>query len=209
MNLNLSVTKDTASAALRVASRNVAYAQAEAINAVTNDAQKAIQDSLGKNFILRRPDFIRRTIKRNRGDFATRANPVGIVRVDPERDFLAKFEANTVKTARDGSHITIPTSAVRRSKLDIVLRAQRPRAILSSRSAQSGRVFKTDRGIFKAIGQGARTALVKLYTLATRVPVPKRLHFVDTASRTVDRLWQRRANEALEKAVFSTNARAL
>ena len=77
------------------------YALALAINDTVNQAQAAIQTSLPTDFTLRRASFITNTIYRQLGrDFATKANLVGTVRVNPDRDFLAKFETEAVKTPR-------------------------------------------------------------------------------------------------------------
>ena len=52
--------------------RQLPYATARAINTTLVDAQKEIRRGLGQRFTLRRRQFVERTIKMNKPDFATK-----------------------------------------------------------------------------------------------------------------------------------------
>lgn len=173
------------------------FAMSKALNDTANDAQRAIQDSLSQRFTLRRPDFIRRTIKRERpNDFATKDKLEAVVRIDPTRDVLAKFEDGGTKTPTQGKAIALPTEAVRRTKAQIIQKSQRPRALVAA-----GRAFSKGGQLILKARRGVGAALRVAYIFKASVRIPKRLAFVDTATRTVDRQWQQRAMDAVSRAI--------
>lgn len=174
----------------------IRFATSKAVNDVRGDAQRAIQDSLGGRFTLRRAAFVKRTIKSNREDFSTKEKLEAVVRVDPEHDFLAKFEDGGAKTPRTGRAIAIPTEHVRRTKAQIVSKSQRPRPLIAA-----GKAFSKAGRLLLKIGRGAGGRLVTGYVFKASVRIPKRLGFVDTATRAVDQHWQARATAAIERAV--------
>ncbi len=195
----LSITVDHAAVtrALGDLQRQIPFATAKALNDVANDAQRAIQGGLAQRFTLRRPDFILRTIKRERpADFASKTSLVATVRVDPRRDILAKFEEGGTKAPVSGRAIAIPTSQVRRTKAQLVQKSQRPRALLAS-----GRAFSKDGKLLVRVGRGAKALLRAAYIFKPAVRIPRRLGFVETATATVDRQWESRASEAVARAV--------
>jgi len=174
------------------------FAMSKALNATANDAQRAIQDSLASRFTLRRPEFIKRTIKRNKGDFATKEMLVASVRIDPTRDLLAKFEDGGMKVPTNGRAIAIPTEHVRRTKAQIVQASQRPRPLIAS-----GKGFSKSGRLLMRIGRGARAMLRTAYVFKARVRIPKRLGFVDTATTSVDRTWEARTRAAIDSVLAS------
>lgn len=172
------------------------FAMSKALNDTANDAQRAIQDSLSQRFTLRRPEFIKRTIKRERKDMATKDNLVAVVRIDPTRDVLAKFEDGGTKTPTSGKAIALPTEAVRRTKAQIITKTQRPKALLAS-----GKAFSKGGRLLMKIGRGVGAALRTAYVFKASVKIPKRLGFVDTANAAVDANWVRRAEAAIARAI--------
>jgi len=173
------------------------FATSKALNDTANDAQKAIQDSLASRFTLRRPDFMKRTIKRDRGtDFATKEKLEAIVRVDPQRDLLAKFEDGGVKTPTNGRAIAIPTENVRRTKAQIIARTQRPRALVAA-----GKAYSAGGRLLLKLKQGAQAVSRVAYIFARTVRIEKRLHFVETANQAVDAQWATRATAAVDRAI--------
>lgn len=168
------------------------FAMSKALNDTANDAQRAIQGSLAQRFTLRRPDFITRTIKRNREDFATKEKLEAVVRIDPSRDLLAKFESGGTKTPTQGKAIALPTETVRRTKAQIIRQGQRPKALLAS-----GKAFSKGGRLLLRIGKAIRTA----YVFKAAVKIPARLGFVETANKAVDASFVRRAEAAVERAI--------
>lgn len=170
------------------------FAQAQTLNGLANTTQAVVRDSLDEWATLRRPEFVRNTIYRKPvEDFATKARLQAGVRVHPERNFLAKFEAGGEKTGRDGHRIAIPID-VRRNKNEVVTAANRPRKLLTKKG-----VALADGVIVQRIKQGAARVTRLLYLLKDSVRIaPKlrmaehaqdvaRLDFVPIASEAIDR----------------------
>lgn len=172
------------------------FAMSKALNDTANDAQKAIQDGLGQRFTLRRPDFVKRTIKRNREDFATKEKLEAVVRIDPTRDVLAKHESGGTKTPRAGRAIALPTEHVRRTKAQIIGKAQRPKALLAT-----GKAFAKGAQLLTRVGRGAKALLRVAYVFKPSVQIKPTLGFVDTANKAVDRQWAQRAQAAIDRVI--------
>lgn len=196
MRFDIQVDSKDVTESLAGLSRQMPFAMSKALNDVANDAQRSIQDTLAQHFILRRPDFIKRTIKRNREDFATKEKLVAVVRVDPQRDILAKFEDGGTKTPQSGKAIALPTEAVRRTKAQIISKAQRPRPLIAS-----GKAFSKGGRLIMRIGRGVGALLRTAYVFKRSVKIPKRLGFVETANKAIDAHWIRRAEDAIARAI--------
>lgn len=78
------------------------------MNRTMDEAQDAIRKRVANKFTLRRKTFMEQTIYRRpglwpNGDFANKDNPhSAAVRINPNRDFLAKFEEGGSKRPRGG-----------------------------------------------------------------------------------------------------------
>lgn len=99
---------------LRTLPANALFGASVGLNRTANEMQDAIREGLGSRFTLRRKAFIQQTIYRKPGpdgDFATKDRLVAGVRINPERDILAKFEAGGQKTPREGKSIAVPLGA--------------------------------------------------------------------------------------------------
>lgn len=173
---------------LRALSDQTPFATSKAINAVTLHAQSAVRAHVKQVMILRREQFVLSTIKINREDFATKRKLESILRVDPQRDILAKFEAGTTKVPRS-KHIAIPLPALKRTKADVIRNRDRPRALLASRAGGKGAVFATEKGIFQRVGT-KRAPLVKmLYLFKTSARIRPTLELVSRTQHEVARTW--------------------
>lgn len=72
---------------------NAKYGAALGMNRTMDEAQAKVKAGLSGKFTLRRKSFIENTIYRKPGqDFATKDKLEARIQVNPERDFLAKFE---------------------------------------------------------------------------------------------------------------------
>lgn len=196
-------------------SRQIPFATSRAINFTLNDIQAAERERLRGAFTLRRPQFIEQTIKIGSGDRATKAKLIGTVRVDPERDFLAKFEAGGAKQARGGGSLAVPAEALRRKRSDVIPAALRPKALqLKLHRTRGGKVqFKGERrtfivekstfsyGILQRRGRGAGSRVVVLYWFQRAVALPPALRFEATARRVTAERFQLNFNRALDDAI--------
>lgn len=198
--IQIKVDSSEALTYLQQVSQQAPFAISLALNKVGPHAQENIRNHARRTFTLRRETFVLNTIKINREDRATKTRQSTIVRIDPERNFLAKFEDAGQKTARDGGSVAVPTEHVRRGKTDIIAKAQRPRALLDSKAAMGGRIVKTDKVIVVFKGRG-RMAITKiLYVLRRVVPIRPRLRFQVMAIEAVQRTWRDEMTAAFIKA---------
>ncbi len=200
------------------------YATAVAINDTVNQVQSAVQLSLDSDFTLRQPGFIKNTVYRKPGqDFATKTNLVGATRINPERDFLAKFEDDSVKSARGSNLLNVPI--LRLSAPAIIVKRGDPldaRRILSLIQSQGGKnvgpfrkrgarkasqesffLVHTKNGrtlILQRVGSQIRT----LYSLVQQVPITShRLHFDEIAEPVALARWEPNFERALDVAIAS------
>ena len=211
-----------------MAAKQIPFATSKAINATAKDFQKAERRQLEQRFTLRRPQFIKRSIRISRGDFATKRKLEATIRVDvppkgPKMDeLLGKFEKGGRKVARQAPELSIPIG-VRRGKTGVVPKGQRPTALGFPKS-QRRRVSKGKArtflipsfGIFKRVGRrvkrrgGRPRGLIAelkagrirlLYGFKGMVPLPADLGFVDTARKTVTRRYGPNFHRAFEDAM--------
>jgi hypothetical protein len=182
--------------ALQGLGRQLPFARAQLLNQLANAAQAETRKHVEARFTLRRRDFVLRTIYRKPGeDFATKAVGLAAVRINEERDFLAKFEEGGIKRPREGRSVAIPVDA-RRNKSDIVTPANRPRAIL-----QRPRFTRTETRIVQRVGRGKAARQRVWYVLKRFVRIPARLGMVDAARRSTARDFDRLAAAAIDQAL--------
>ena len=174
--------------------RQAPFAMAKALNATANAAQTDVRLKLerGRQFTIRRRDFVLRTIYRQPGqDFATKGALRAVVRVHPDRDFLAQHEEAGRKVPTSGRSVAVPLYAVKPTDQTVVPKRLRPSALL--RNPQVRRV-KTPTGEYlvrNVAGRGRgglrgwRTEF--LYRLQPSVPLRPRLGFIANATETIDR----------------------
>lgn len=188
--------------------RQLPYAMKLGLNRTAEEVQKAQSAEIGPpDFTIRRPWVQQFAIKIGKGDFATKEKMSVTVHVNPDADFLVKFEEGGTKRPRGGAKgLAIPIEA-RRNKSDIVQKSQRPKAFeftsASSRVASRTTVFKGKNRTFliqAADGTGAifqRTSrsvkgqkrtgrdpnLKLLYILRPTAPIRPTLKFFETGER--------------------------
>ncbi len=177
------------------ARRQVPFAASKALNDTIKQIQAAERAQIEKTFTLRRKQFVLRTVKINRQDFANKRNLRATVRIDPTRDFLAKFERGGVKRPHSGRSIAVPID-VKRGKTGVGSRRLRPKALALRAHHTAGgktqyrgekRTFLVERGafrgIFQRVGRRRRSSIRLLYSLVTSVRIPASLRFERTARR--------------------------
>lgn len=205
-----------------LAERQIPFALAKSLNAtvaaprsgssglVTIQGEERLQ--LRKAFELRRPEWADRSIKVTH--FATKKEPWATIGIHPpgsaggsRADILGKFETDREKKPKDGHTIAVPVSSrIKRSNKGIISKRDRPRAY---NFRQVGNAIRGDRGTFIVrnpdgsgwIFQRTKRGVFPLYRLLTEVEIDPDLHFVETAFRTVDRVWTLNMQRALEEAL--------
>ena len=182
--------------------RQIPYARELLLNRLANAAQAETRRGIEARFILRRKDFVLKTIYRKPGeDFATKTEGVAAVRVrdTPQGksvpDFLAKFEQGGDKRPRQGTNIAIPVNA-RRNKSDIVTTANRPQAILTRKNFQ-----KSEHAITQRVTRGKNKGTRVWFVLKRRVRIPAMLGMALAAKRATERDFARLAAQAIDQAL--------
>jgi hypothetical protein len=181
--------------------RKAPRAMALSLNRLADDVQAEVKKGLASRFTVRRSAFVQNTIFRKGDDFATNTRLRAQVRVNPDRNFLAKFEEGGRKGPRSGTSVAIPLEAVKPTPMTVVQARMRPAAL---RMNQQVRKITTPAGTFlvknrpgRGKGQmtGWRTEF--LYKLRPSVPIRPRLDMHSTALRVVSS----RAKEVLMMGV--------
>ncbi len=225
MDITVSVTGlDEITHGFGVIEQQLPYAISRGINATLDAMQTAVRTHLHDGtFFLRRPDFIDKTIYIAPSDRATKTRLVGTVRVDPERNFLAKFEDGGQKDPSKASTIAVPVFKQASPSL-IVSRSdplyiKKLMASLDRTGAARGRVrnrkgapkrlvpqkvylVKTAKGTLLVERTGPGQTRV-LYAFERSVPIKADLHFEEIALRTAEAQWDALMSQALEDAIAS------
>jgi len=86
---------------------------------------------------------------------------------------------------------------VKRTKRDLVMKSQKPRAL------SNAFIIKGKRGdlLAQRTGKGKRSVLRIMYALEPKANISKRLMFEDVARRVVQDVWQKRMNDAIDSAL--------
>lgn len=186
----------------------------KAINALALEVQTGVRQHVHSEFIVRRSDYIDRSIKIPK--FARKTDsPMSVtVQVDPAHDVLSKFEDGGQKTPRaGGTSIAVPFAA-RPTATSIIAKNLRPKALqlitVRTRSGKTRTIGQKHtflitmangkRGIFQRTGDGPRDIRL-LYWLTPSVHIPHSLHFVDTSLKLINERWAPLFNEWMAEAI--------
>jgi hypothetical protein len=204
----------------------IPFASSVALNLTANSAQSAVRGSLPGEFTLRRRSFVEQTIYRKPGqDFATKANLVAAVRVNPERDFLAKFQDGGQKTSIAGKSLAVPI--LRLETPSIIIQRGDPmnvKMLMAAIQVSGGRVLRVGRvskknGTITVKRDPNKVFLVKsakgtfivqrtgpgstkvLYEFQRAVPIKPQLHFEEIAYAAAIAAWDANWDAALLRAI--------
>lgn len=205
MNLHITVSTREAETYLNGVHRNqIPFAASKALNDTGKVAQAAIRGTLGRDFILRRPDFILREGAKI-PKFSTKERLELEIMVSERASFLAKFEKGVPKTPTRSLYLALPGVGARptpRSLIPDILRPRRlalrepktqfSRAIGGGRPVLRGRqrtFLIPGKGIFQRTGPG-RAGVRLLFSFTPRpARIPASLHFERTVRTTVQDAW--------------------
>ncbi|HEX3560375.1 MAG TPA: hypothetical protein VHU19_14300 [Pyrinomonadaceae bacterium] len=177
-------------------SRQVTFALAATLTTVAKEAQAASIKEIERDFTVR-------------NNWDQPGNAMGIkalpatkddlsAAVATKADWLIPHEEGTDKTPlRIGGQLAIPTTAVRRTKRDIIRKNQRPRAL--SRAF----LLKTKNGpvIAQWQGRGKNRKLVVLYHLKPRAKIRKQSTVVTPTVKVFEKRFDAIFFDQLKKAV--------
>jgi hypothetical protein len=211
MGLDIQVNVDVgpASRFMSTIERQLPFAASKALNQTAKDVQAAERQEIRGEFSLRREQFVLRTVKIERGDWATKAKLEARVRIDRERDILAKFTRGGQKRALGGGHIAVPVGPdrlVRRTKRypNIAARYGPFRYVGRSLRGEK-RTFiipsGPDAGVYQRVGRGKRSRLQLLYAFERSVRIPRLLPYYDVARRVVNRRWAPNFTKSFDEAI--------
>lgn len=155
--------------------KQTAFALASALTLTAKEAQPAVSKAVRGTFTVRSNWDQPSNIFGIRVKPATKQNLVAIV--GTAADWLEKFlkePQGIVVKLPQGEFIAIPTSNVRRTKRDIIQKAQRPNALRGKRDELLP--MKSGKGFILAQrrGKGPRSKLVVLYVLVPRAKIPQK-----------------------------------
>jgi len=104
-----------------------------------------------------------------------------------------------------GMHLAIPLASVRPSRAaDVPI----PRALMPRNLKRTFVVRGRDGSsiLMQRVGKGNISGMVPMYTLVRQARIPKRIHLVDEAGKTVNRLWGGVADEIMKRAIEERGA---
>lgn len=210
--------------------RQVPFATSLAINMLAKDIVGAGNGSIRENFVVRKPwvedaFWMSQASDKNQDPITAR------ISMKRDHGLLNKFEEGGTKNAFSHDQpVAIPTTALRPGFSGSAPLELYPKNLrLMTRRTASGtlgpkgramrngmlqiqgklRTFVIDPatmpgaskwGVYQRIGPG-RHDIRKIWTYKSSIPIPRRLHFVETAQRTAEALWERRFEEAWARAV--------
>ena len=206
----------------------IPFATSLALNQTAKDAQDAIRTKVRKTFTIRREWVVQGITIPKFSDKNDRPMSVTI-QVDPERSFLAKFEAGGVKYGSDEQPIAIPSRAIRPNFVNLAPLALYPknlglvarhdvtgmkpvkgkitkRGVLELQGKKRTFVLTTDMfgvqvpGVYQRTGPGKHDFRL-LWAYKPQIPIPQELGFVETAQQTINAQWGPRFNAAFDRAV--------
>lgn len=207
------------------------FAVSLALNNTIKDVQTAIRSGLHQRFAVRQAGFIERGIMIERGDFATKEKLTARVSLAKRAGFLRKFEEGGVKTAFDPTTpIAIPSQNIRPTFEAQVPLAMYPKNLRlvprrDVKGIRPARVHQTRRGVtqikgkrrtfvldpkhhfgvktwgvYERTGPGRRDIRL-IWTYKSKIPIPKRLQFVETARRVALERWPKNLGAAIARAL--------
>jgi hypothetical protein len=213
--IRIAVRSDPALRSLEHIARQLPFAVSKALNDLGIEFQRVERAHLGRAFTLRRRDWAEKNVKITH--FAKKTDLHTTIAIespgDPSRsDILSKFESDTQKRPKDGKSIALPVDA-KRSKADIVRKAERPRAfnfrLEGNRTVGDRRTFILPirsqpgaRGIFQRVGKGRGSRIRLLFFLKPgAVPIDPDLDFYENAMTTINNQWREKFDSRLREAL--------
>lgn len=170
------------------------YVTSRAINDTLIDSQKTMVSSINDHFTIRRPHFVKNSVKISK--FSNKTDLTGVVGIEniggkDTANILAKFEQGGDKRSHTGGKVAVPTQYIRPNPNRIVPSSKRPRVLanavkVTTKTGAELLIVKRGKG-------RSRTSEIA-YVLKNSVPIDNRLRFVDTVTRQINDSYQRHFN---------------
>lgn len=207
----------------KVGRQQFPFAMSKALNATADQFQERQRAGMQKRFTLRRKPWVDRSVKRGKGDFATKKKLEAIVRIETpgdkgRSDVLTQHEDGGTKRPRSGRTLSVPAD-VRRGKTGVIPKNLRPGALNLRPWGESGTVMRGDRRtvlirtgndrgvILQRTGRGKRAKLKVLYRLKGSVPLKPGLEFFKTAKIVVNDRLVENVRRELDRAISTARVR--
>ncbi|HWQ34874.1 MAG TPA: hypothetical protein VNQ79_18670 [Blastocatellia bacterium] len=177
--------------------KQLRFALASALTLTAKEAQAAVIADIERTFTVR-----------NGWDKPSNAMGIRVLpaakddltaAVATRADWLSLHETGGEKTPQ-GEHLAVPTANVRRSKREIILASQRPRA-LEGRSTVVLPLRRGGQMIFQRKGKGKKSRLVPLYRLIPRAHIRQQSTFTAPVAQVVEKRFSDLLFQQLVKAV--------
>lgn len=225
MNVKITVDDRLVRDALKNVPDEVNRALRNALNDTAREGQRVAQDLIAREFDVRQKAFVLNTVKIEKSDRATKEKLEATVRIDPNRDLLAKFEEGEQKTTiGGGKYLAVPVRDIRTKGGHVLPRFAfkkfQPFALASSLTSvrlrgmqrvrdrqprlvgQGGSFFVRlrDGRPALAISKGKRGFRI-LYFFHPTQRVDTRLHFVENVGAAMESAWPANAEDAVGHAL--------
>lgn len=175
--------------------KQIPFATAKALTETAEQARDEIVKHLQDKFTLRTAWWKPRT---RYGINVQPAKKTSLVsEVFTRAPWMALQESGGAKIPR-GQNIAVPSSFVKRSKRDLITKANRPRNLKNSFITRSKSGQET---IFQRIGRGRNKAIRPMYFLEKRAQIKPAFQFAKTAQRVANDRWRKNFAKAIDFAL--------
>jgi hypothetical protein len=192
-----------------------------AINWTLNDIQGAVRSHVHDEFTVRSPEYIDRSIYIGSADRAKKDDLTGTVRVNPDRNQLAKFEDDSTKTPQTAANLAIPVFKEQTGGAIITrgdpLSLKSLMAAINRNGKNAGKfkgqkggkikdatrtayLVKNAKGTFIVGRSGTETRVLYAFKPAASI-TSHRLEFDEIAERTALAMWEENCTRAINLAL--------
>jgi hypothetical protein len=201
IKIDLSSELPKAIAWTRTLSEQLPFATSQALNDMGYKVRDAVRAEMPARFTIRRPWVVNQVDVIQR---STKADLVVTIGPKPTAQFLNLQELGGVKLPH-GNFVAIPTSLVKRTKTQLISKADKPRQLGDKVFVEqyNGHYWLALKGGKGAQQRGSNRNLRFLYLLAPKADVPARLGLHQIGLPIVQRDFQSAIATRLEQAVAS------
>jgi len=183
------------------------FALSLALNRTAIKVQNAIRDTMKKNFDVHGTWFLY-GIRITKEDRANRTKPFVVISVLQDRQLTQRFEEGGFRTSNTGGLLVVPV----RSVLGKISRGNALQFKKLNLHKVGNRVVG-ERGTFmvkrpdgtvsvrQKVGRGRSATYRTIYRLLKRTKLPAILHFVDTATKTINESYSEIFSDAMAQAM--------